>query len=341
MKTAKFKKAPQAPKRFKSAFMFFSQEKHPHYGKELRQNGQRLSAPHVAKVVAEAWRELDPEERDVWEKKAELDKKRYTAEINMYTGPWKVPATRRARKDPTAPRRPMSAFLHYSKDNRSLVQSANPNVNNKDISRLLGKMWKESSDEVRAKYQQIEFEKRKVYISEIALWRERQKEKLDKQRLEREKVALSIATENKICLDATENNIKGVVTEKVFDPLLQNERKSQNMTYICSNKEYNNQTNESEGMHNKPAEYCHNDHIYAEHLYSSSRSVPYHPTNTTFKSRYSGDYSYSYNCDDYTLPRSDQNHQPHHLLYENSQPCAYYSYNYHGQSFHTMQKNHT
>jgi HMG (high mobility group) box len=60
---AKFKKAPGAPRRFKSAYMFFSTEKH----KSIRQDhGKKLQTTEVAKMVSQAWKDLPPEEREEW-----------------------------------------------------------------------------------------------------------------------------------------------------------------------------------------------------------------------------------------------------------------------------------
>jgi len=75
-KSTKFKKAPQAPKRFKSAFMLFSTEKHPEIRAQLKE-GDDTNVPNVAKLVAEAWRNLSPEDRAAWEKRSSDDKKRY------------------------------------------------------------------------------------------------------------------------------------------------------------------------------------------------------------------------------------------------------------------------
>lgn len=66
-----------------------------------------LQTTDIAKMVSEAWRELNPEEKEVWEKKARKDKARYEVEKAMYKGPWKVPANKRTPKDPSAPKRPM------------------------------------------------------------------------------------------------------------------------------------------------------------------------------------------------------------------------------------------
>lgn len=48
----------------------------------------------------------------------------------------------RAKKNPLAPKRPMSAFLMYAQKKRKLLQAENPDMPNADISRLLGESWR-------------------------------------------------------------------------------------------------------------------------------------------------------------------------------------------------------
>lgn len=60
-----------------------------------------LQTTDVAKMVSESWKKLDPEERKVWDLKAEKDKERYELEKTQYKGPWKIPSNKRKQKDPT------------------------------------------------------------------------------------------------------------------------------------------------------------------------------------------------------------------------------------------------
>ncbi len=46
----------------------------------------------------------------------------------------------------------MSAFLRYSKTRRSQVKKEFPDIDNTDISRLLGKMWNKASEEEKRPY---------------------------------------------------------------------------------------------------------------------------------------------------------------------------------------------
>lgn len=192
-KATKFKKAPQAPKRFKSAFMLFSTVKHPEIRKALKEaDDVNANVPRVAKLVAEDWRNLSPDDRSVWDKKSADDKKRYEVEKAMYTGPWKIPASKRARKDPNAPKRPMSAFLAYSQKMRSVVKQDNQHLSNTEISKLLAVMWRGASAEVRSEYIEREAVQRATYKVNMNAWRTKQEETLSTQRKQREQIALDV-----------------------------------------------------------------------------------------------------------------------------------------------------
>lgn len=183
----KYKKAPEAPRRFKSAYMFFSTIKH----KEIRENvGKNKPTTEIAKLVSVAWKSLPPKEREEWDEMARRDKARYEVEKSMYTGPWKIPAKQRAQKDPSAPKRPMSAFLSFSNSKRATVKQQNLGSSNAEVSRMLAKMWKEAPEDERNLHINRERELRQTYKIAIAIWREKVNTKLEDQRQKREEMAL-------------------------------------------------------------------------------------------------------------------------------------------------------
>lgn len=147
----------------------------------------------IAKLVSEAWRELEADDKEVWEKKARTDKARYEVEKAMYTGPWKVPANKRTPKDPSAPKRPMSAFLAFSNKRRAPLKRINPDATNADLSRMLSVTWKEAPDELRKKYMEEEAELRAHYKVRMAEWRKKVAEEKKEERKERESQALLAA----------------------------------------------------------------------------------------------------------------------------------------------------
>jgi high mobility group protein B1 len=150
----------------------------------------------VAKLVSEAWKDLPPEEREKWEGLARRDKARYDAERVMYKGPWKVPANKRTPKDPSAPKRPMSAFLAFSNSRRAMVKRQNPESTNAEISKTLSNMWKEAPDDIRQQYIDEEYEKRQQYKVAMADWRKKYDEEKRVERQAREEIALRAAEES-------------------------------------------------------------------------------------------------------------------------------------------------
>ena len=88
------RKAPQAPKRFKSSYICFFMAKQPEIKEAL---GEKASVTEVSKRSAEMWRGLPAEERAHWDEVAAKDKQRYMVEKASYTGPWQVP-WKRAKK---------------------------------------------------------------------------------------------------------------------------------------------------------------------------------------------------------------------------------------------------
>lgn len=60
--------------------------------------------------------------------------------------------TTKSKKDPAAPKRPLSAYMFFSQDHRERVKAANPDAGFGDIGRLLGARWKEMSDAEKKPY---------------------------------------------------------------------------------------------------------------------------------------------------------------------------------------------
>lgn len=187
--TAKYKKAPGAPRRFKSAFIFFSTQKHKEIRTGLGEKGSKEKTTNVAKMVSGAWKSLSAEDREYWDDLARRDKERYEVEKSLYDGPWKVPA-QKASKDPNAPKRPMSAFLSYSNSKRSNVKRENPGLMNAEVSRVLAAMWKQCTDDEKKSYIDEEFSLRQKYKIAIAEWRANELKEKEVQRKMREEMAV-------------------------------------------------------------------------------------------------------------------------------------------------------
>eukprot|EP00521_Asterionellopsis_glacialis_P007590 CAMPEP_0195291578 /NCGR_PEP_ID=MMETSP0707-20130614/7875_1 /TAXON_ID=33640 /ORGANISM="Asterionellopsis glacialis, Strain CCMP134" /LENGTH=404 /DNA_ID=CAMNT_0040351911 /DNA_START=31 /DNA_END=1245 /DNA_ORIENTATION=+ len=190
----KYKKAPGAPRRFKSAYMFFSTAKHPEIRERLRHEGnQDPKTTHIAKLVSAEWKSLPKEEREKWDEMAREDKARFEVEKTMYTGPWKVPANKRSQKDPSAPKRPMSSFLSFSNSKRASTKQQHPEKSNAEISRMLAEMWRDAPQEERQVHIDKEAGLREEYKIAMAAWKKNAEDELNATRTERENAARKAA----------------------------------------------------------------------------------------------------------------------------------------------------
>lgn len=139
-------------------------------------------------LVVDTRRNLPADKRAHWDDVAAKDKERYLHEKASYKGPWQVP-WKRAKKDPSAPKRPMSAFLYFSQGRRKKIKDQNPDIKNTEVSRLLGEMWRNSSNEDRKPYVDKEKVEREKYKIAIAAWRKDFEAKKEEQRQQQEQQA--------------------------------------------------------------------------------------------------------------------------------------------------------
>lgn len=75
-------------------------------------------------------------------------------------------------QDPSAPKRPASAFLAFSNARRASVKAENKAASNGEISRILSKMWKEAPASIKQKYTDDEAKAREQYKIRILEWRQ-------------------------------------------------------------------------------------------------------------------------------------------------------------------------
>jgi hypothetical protein len=171
--TSTLRKAPQAPKRFKSSYICFFTAKQAEFKKEL---GDTSTIAEISKLSGQKWKALPADVRNYWDDVAAQDKLRYDIEKASYTGPWQVPS-KRAKKDPSAPKRSMSAFLFFSQGRRSQIKAKNPEMKNTEISKMLGNLWRNCPDDDRRPYVEKEKIERDKYKIAMAKWKSSRKRK--------------------------------------------------------------------------------------------------------------------------------------------------------------------
>ena len=95
-----------------------------------------------AKLVSQQFKEMDDNEKKEYEDMAKKDKVRYQEEMKNYTPPKGLDSTvskknSKAKKDPNAPKRPMTAFMLFSNATRAKMKEDNPGISFGDVVSLI------------------------------------------------------------------------------------------------------------------------------------------------------------------------------------------------------------
>ena len=180
-KKTKVPKDKDAPKRNKSAYLFYTMKNRELLKKKFPDD----SAQEIVSKLGAAWTEAKENKKiKKYEKMAEKDKERYQDEKSAYIpsdeykeiladyeeNPEKYKKKTRGKKkivDPNKPKRPTGAFFSFCGDNRDTVKKDNPDLKATEVSKLLGDMWKTELDsKTKEKYkttfalQMIEYKKK-------------------------------------------------------------------------------------------------------------------------------------------------------------------------------------
>eukprot|EP01036_Dinobryon_divergens_P022251 gene22251-30493_t len=167
------RKAPHAPKRFKSAYIYFIMDKM----EELRSSaGESLKVTDMMKQLAVMWNSLPAEYKKQYEEIACTDKERWLNDLAHYTGPMQVP-NRRQKKPPGAPKRAISAFLSFSQQMRPVLRDIHPGLRNSELSIVLADKWRAASEEEKRPHLERELRERGVYHDLMNRWKEGEREK--------------------------------------------------------------------------------------------------------------------------------------------------------------------
>jgi hypothetical protein len=73
----------------------------------------------------------------------------------------------KAKKDPNAPKKPRSAYILFSSDNRADVKEENPDMITTDITKEIARLWREANSDVKEEYKEKAQEDKKRYEREM------------------------------------------------------------------------------------------------------------------------------------------------------------------------------
>eukprot|EP01089_Gocevia_fonbrunei_P009266 TRINITY_DN2138_c0_g1_i2.p1 TRINITY_DN2138_c0_g1~~TRINITY_DN2138_c0_g1_i2.p1 ORF type:complete len:231 (-),score=70.23 TRINITY_DN2138_c0_g1_i2:69-761(-) len=170
------KRTSDKPKRPLTAYMIFSQEKRG----EIKQNNPDVSFGEVGKLLGQAWQKLSSDDRVPFENKSKEAKVRYQEELKKYKEDHpdssddeppkkrlKGEKAKRKPKDKNAPKKPCSAFFWFSKEQRPLIKTKNPNATFGEMGKLVGEAWRNLVEADKQPYVKKATEDKNRYVIEM------------------------------------------------------------------------------------------------------------------------------------------------------------------------------
>merc|ERR1719357_1785335 len=160
-KAGKAMKDPNAPKKPLSAYFLFSQEERL----KVKAEFPDYSIIEVSKELGRRWATLNPTLKQSYEQRYQDARKVYDQEMNHQK-------PQKKKKDPNAPKQPLSAYFIFSTEERLKVKHENPNFSISEVAKELGRRWADLDPVVKQRYQARAEEERQKYDVDMASYRQ-------------------------------------------------------------------------------------------------------------------------------------------------------------------------
>ena len=148
----KKKAKKNAPKKARSAYLYFTMERRA----PLKVENPEMVFGDLTRLVAEEWGDLSDSRKGKFQKLADADKKRYATEMEGYTpmtdAELDAEEANSKKRKRTGPKRPRTAYVYFTIDQRPGMQAENQELKFGEITRLLAADWKVITDTDREKY---------------------------------------------------------------------------------------------------------------------------------------------------------------------------------------------
>lgn len=156
LSNSKRKKDPEAPKKWKTSYIFFCTEQR----KLLKNQDVKYKTTEITGKLAEIWKSLSDREKLKYDELSKQDKERYIKEMSVYS------PSETYKKERTKPKRITSSYMFFCQKERDTIKNECPNMNAKEITSELGRRWKTLTDEQKAPYIEKQDKDKARYMNE-------------------------------------------------------------------------------------------------------------------------------------------------------------------------------
>lgn len=148
---------PNKPKRAQNAYTFFNQAERPRFVSE----NPTMTFGQIGKLVAEAWKTMQPDEKARYHQAAAEDKARYERELSTYV-PGKFVRPGVKVKKPSGP------FMFFMKEKRQSLLEQSPGLSIADCGKRLGERWRGMTDDEKAPFVELANQDKERFDRETA-----------------------------------------------------------------------------------------------------------------------------------------------------------------------------
>ena len=165
-----------APKRNMSAYLLYQNSNRERF----KLDNPGMTFGQLAKYTSHMYKNLTPEEKATWDARSQQDKARYDAEIAAYVPPPGHDArgvliedtrprkkSKRAPKDPAAPKRASGAYVFFTNEMRPKVLQEYPGIKFTDLGIILGERWRALTPEEKKRFEAMAAEDKVRFTVEM------------------------------------------------------------------------------------------------------------------------------------------------------------------------------
>jgi hypothetical protein len=173
------------PKKSLTAYMHYSNYACAY----IKANQPHLENANLTSVVQRGWNAMTDEQRHYWDERAAVDEERYrrelanyknclveeNEEVSSFSNSDANPIKKRRKKqanDPNAPKRNISAYMHYSSSARKQVHASQPDLTPVEITKVVSTRWNGMSDQERAVWKDKAAADKARYQNELARYKD-------------------------------------------------------------------------------------------------------------------------------------------------------------------------
>ena len=170
------KKDPAAPKKNVNSFIMYCRDNR----KKSKDAHPNLKGTEITKKLAIDWNDISDEDKEKYITYAIEDKERYITAMKVYD------PTYSDKSKKSGPKKGKNAYLFFCADKRPELKEEHEDMDSKDITRELGRLWKDMSKKEKAPYQQRSDDDKKRYEEEKSAEEEEEEEVEEKEEEEEE-----------------------------------------------------------------------------------------------------------------------------------------------------------